>query len=627
MKTELKLKIKRVAPQISLFSRLILIKVNRLLKFQYATLPIFIFVFGITKLFGQYGEIKYTNAGFGTHTLSSAKFTSVNLPGYLTSGYNSAANSSNGHDDFVIKQVDDYDLEFIAAGTWGKRYQILDDINGCPSPNPVRTYNCRGVYAIEASNSGSGEVYVLAGAYDDGVFFATLDATGNVTSTFRWQWVGNVFNILPPMITASSNAGQYYICGTVGNGMYVIKYDVVTSSSVWAKYFNSSWCEGRALIESPSGSELIVVGRYDDPSSGAAKGSFLQLDPATGAVIGLNLYGFNNGTHADDWFNCIAPATSTTGGGSGYIIGGRAYDPSGAGNHNSKNWMIKLDLSGNVIWSTLIEPHNGGDIDEGVQDVFERYNANGETYKYEYYGVSVFDSSPSDTLLVWKLDDIGGKSWVSPNEMKFVIGDGIGNSEFNSQIECVGDGSNTGDGFGAWSTDINMNDHVFFKNYFNGANSCNELSNTMKVYQGPGHFNSQTPTDVDLFEGCQSFTITSNSLAQASVCWTLAVWNGQNKIANITGVEKNDLSFVNSIYPNPSSDKVVFTFSNPSKNQRVNIKIQNSLGQTVYSYQYDPKGNNEKELDLSTLGISSGTYYLVVDIDGRSERKKLVYIK
>jgi hypothetical protein len=76
----------------------------------------------------------------------------------------------------------------------------------------------------------------LAGTYDDGIFFATLNSSGVVTSARRWFWIHSGANgITPPMITASSNAGDYYISGSyAGIGTtqfsYVIKINASRSN-------------------------------------------------------------------------------------------------------------------------------------------------------------------------------------------------------------------------------------------------------------------------------------------------------------------------------------------------------------------------------------------------------------
>jgi len=596
--------------------------------------PQYVFVllslFCISDIFAQYGAVRLSFSTKGTFTLSSAKTTVASTPGYLTGGFNSSATGANGFPDFIVQQVDANAADFTAAGTWGNEYEIHDDAVGCT--NPVRVYTCRGVYAIEATNPGSGESYAIAGTYDDGVFFATLNAAGTVMTTYRWLWLGNNNDISPPMITASAGtAGDYYICGTVGYRSYVLKINA-NGTPAWAKQYGSGWNEAWALIESPyNSSELIVVGRYDDPNINGAKAYFMTLNAATGAVSGFNLYGFNNGTHADDWFRCIAPANSTYGGSDGYIVGGRAYDPGGLGNHNYQDWMIKLDRSGGVIWSTLIEPYNGGDH-EAVQDIFERYNPYGEYYDYEYYGVSVGDVgslSQDDTLIVWRLDETGDKAGVWPNEMKYTVGADIGGYWGSSQIEIVGDGSNAGDGFGAWTTDLQTSEFLFMKNYFNGVNGCNEVLKPIKVHQGPGFLTAPSISDQDFVQPCQSFNLSHATLTVQTACWTATVAGGGNRPENITGIGEISTDIKSALFPNPASSNVVFTFNNQAAESKIVIQLQNAIGQVVHEFaaKLTLIGINEEVINLESFNLESGVYYIVADIGGLKKTEKLIYLK
>jgi hypothetical protein len=111
-------------------------------------------------------------------TLTSAERTTINSNGYVMAGFNSASPVA----DFLIHHVDNTGAynnttDFAAA------YEIWDDV-GCNTP--ARVYNCQGVKVIETQNLGNNEAYALVGVYELGVFFATLDATGNVIKTYRW---------------------------------------------------------------------------------------------------------------------------------------------------------------------------------------------------------------------------------------------------------------------------------------------------------------------------------------------------------------------------------------------------------------------------------------------------------
>ena len=583
-----------------------------------------------THQFAQYGWIR--NSHQTSFILSSAKVTTINMAGYLTSGYNSNAATNNG-DDFIIQHADDVTLDLTPAGTLGESYQIWDDVNNCS--NSMRRYGCRGVYVIETTNQGATgtEAYALTGIYDEGIFFATLNSSGNPILTHRWKFLGTTQGyILPPMIIESSTAGDYYICGTAAFKAYVmkIKYD---GTVYWAKEFdNGIWMEARALIESPYNSnELVVVGRFDDNTPGGtlqAEAFFMKLNATNGSLISLDLYGWNTTTHSDQWFTSIAPAQSTYGNSAGYILGGFSHTSMGC---TCDDWMIKLDPAGNVIWSTLITPLGGGS-NFGINDVFERYNPNGEMYDYEYYGVSAGENaatSSRDTIIVWRLDETGSDTWVAPNEFTYPIGDGIGNTQFSTQIECVGDGSNAGDGFGAWSTDLSTNEHFFYKNYFGGANSCEGKFKNMQIQNGPGKTISPSLSDVDFNVDCQNFSLVQNT-DQASVsCWTLNI-QGASRRANLTS--QNDQNFTNtglSLYPNPTAGHISVLFNNTKTDSIITLEITNILGQRIYSQTVGalPLTNFQHTIDLSELNIQSGTYYLISKTKDGEICKKFMYLQ
>ncbi|MDI1353454.1 MAG: T9SS type A sorting domain-containing protein [bacterium] len=317
------------------------------------------------------------------------------------------------------------------------------------------------------------------------------------------------------------------------------------------------------------------------------------------------------------------------------LFGGRAYDPSFVGNYDYKNWMIKLDPSGTVIWSSLIKPATVAvTMNYGVMDVFERYNPSIEVNDYEYYGASTMDAGVAgteDTLIVWRLDVSGTANGVGPNEFKYPMGDGIGNTDFSAQIECVGDGSNAGDGFGAWTTDLPLPADILYKNYFNGVNGCTTTIAPITVYQGPGFFSNPSASPTTFNNDCQNvFSIDTLYLKSATPCFNTTVAGGGNRgerAAKITGLTQPIKNLETTIYPNPVSDKIVIELSAETKN--CSIKIENALGQTVYqaTFNIGSANGNEVNVDFEKLNLSGGTYYLTIDTGLKKEVQKLVYIK
>jgi hypothetical protein len=572
----------------------------------------------------QYGGISYPH---GTSILSSAKTTNLN-PGFLMGGYQAASTAATPN--FVIDRVDINGQFVPPAIAFSRRYDIFDNIN-CAAP--VRKLNCKGVYVIETTDdptttaANQVEAYALAGLYKDGLFFAMLDATGAVIpgSTFRWAFTNGIAPVRNPMIIESvANPHRYYICGDQGSVGIATKINT-TGVPFWQKIYPQVG-EARAMIESPyNANELVIVG-----NEFGGDAYFMQVNATFGTVTNYKAYGTPNG---DDWFTSIEPAASSNGGSKGYIVGGRSLDANNPGNFNFIPWMIKLDPNGNVIWSTLIEPTTPGIITAEINDVFERKSPMAET-PYEYYGIAGCTLANGDNMMVWRLDDSGSNVWVFPNEFTYPLGaaNSIWSKTDAAQLEFIGDGSNPGDGFQAWSTDYAGGNHVFAKAYYNGVISngpCNEVIQSAKVHPGPGLLFSGNKADQDLPNVCpNNFSLQSFILnTPAPWCdWNLTVPTGNNN--RVTGIEKTAANSENTgVYPNPVNNKALVSFI-ASDNSQIKIEISNSLGQVVKTVTASKQnaGSYQEEIDFEGLGVNPGVYFINVAVDHTTSSHKIMYL-
>jgi hypothetical protein len=94
-----------------------------------------------------------------------------------------------------------------------------------------------------------------------------------------------------------------------------------------------------------------------------------------------------------------------------------------------------------------------------------------------------------------------------------------------------------------------------------------------------------------------------------------------NVFAEDLGVEEFDQGNI-AIYPNPSSEYVHIGINTPVEGM-VRVQMTNSLGQTLYSTdEYEYQDSHEMTLNVSDL--SSGLYFVTVQIDDRTVTKKLV---
>ena len=94
-----------------------------------------------------------------------------------------------------------------------------------------------------------------------------------------------------------------------------------------------------------------------------------------------------------------------------------------------------------------------------------------------------------------------------------------------------------------------------------------------------------------------------------------------NVFAETFGVVDLDLGTI-SIYPNPTSEYVHIGI-NSMFGEQYKLKMTNSLGQNIFSNE----GINEQNGVLETLNVSdlsSGLYFITIQVGGQSITKKLV---
>ena len=78
-----------------------------------------------------------------------------------------------------------------------------------------------------------------------------------------------------------------------------------------------------------------------------------------------------------------------------------------------------------------------------------------------------------------------------------------------------------------------------------------------------------------------------------------------------------------SVYPNPTSDRVVVGFT-PENSGRVRIEVINSLGNTILSTEVDAVAGQRNTLNLSLADAADGVYFIQVNGLSNSQRLKLI---
>ena len=107
---------------------------------------------------------------------------------------------------------------------------------------------------------------------------------------------------------------------------------------------------------------------------------------------------------------------------------------------------------------------------------------------------------------------------------------------------------------------------------------------------------------------------------------TGATFTNPNIVGGFTGVNEISALVANSfvVYPNPAIANVSISFNIVDKN-KVNVMVYDILGNVVSTLSQSndfEKGNNT--INMNTSNLSSGIYYISLDINGSKETKKLV---
>jgi hypothetical protein len=90
----------------------------------------------------------------------------------------------------------------------------------------------------------------------------------------------------------------------------------------------------------------------------------------------------------------------------------------------------------------------------------------------------------------------------------------------------------------------------------------------------------------------------------------------------ITGIDNPSLSAKLSIYPNPTNDKVSIRLG-LEKVGKVNLKLTDAAGRVVFAETVESNSTDfSHELNLSDY--ASGTYILLLNVDGKTAVKKVV---
>lgn len=118
-------------------------------------------------------------------------------------------------------------------------------------------------------------------------------------------------------------------------------------------------------------------------------------------------------------------------------------------------------------------------------------------------------------------------------------------------------------------------------------------------------------------------------LLAASSASAGASFAGPQFAGQVTGIEKLTSGTISAfnLYPNPTTANTTISFSIAEKN-KVTINVYDVLGSLVSTLsQTNEFEKGENKISLNTSDLSSGIYYISLDINGAKETKKLVINK
>ncbi|MDD2889289.1 MAG: T9SS type A sorting domain-containing protein [bacterium] len=163
--------------------------------------------------------------------------------------------------------------------------------------------------------------------------------------------------------------GGYIIIGYTSSlytqDIWLIKTDSV-GDTLWTKVFDRNTTTDYAKsVQQTTDNGYVLVGNSEEDV-------WLVKTDSLGDSLWTKVYGDS----CKEYGNSVQQTFDN-----GYIIAGTKY-PYGAGNNNSKAWLIKTDSAGDTLWTKIL----GGDsIDNGnsVQETFDKgYIITGGTYSY-----------------------------------------------------------------------------------------------------------------------------------------------------------------------------------------------------------------------------------------------------
>lgn len=587
----------------------------------------------VTSLRAQqfYGRINYTS----TFPVTSAEVTDIGIPqGYLNAFTNF---NNNSRSLFSIRQTN----SLTTTGTAGTFYNVCE-VGDSINAKPARKFNfSHGTKVVEATTAGTHNFFLAScvsrtatpPAFQGfNLVWTALDAAGQPIPSTTFFNAKSIFfmggiNPGPPCVTPGYAPGEYFICGGYtrmgagGSSLYVIKTNTL-GVVLWRKQFdlNSLTLAPTAILQA-NGAEVVLTGNietapqsYPFTNKPAYGAFFMKISSSTGSMI-------SNSVYEDYRFESLAPSPNN------FLIGGCKI-------HSTAPYyqplMLEIDPTNNILWSTVFFSNP---IGTSITSVFRRRSINSNL---EYFGCF----ANTDTRDVVRLDAngvlySGGFNWfVYPTQTNSVHSQCYMTFKTNGTL---------GDGFQLHgSTNYSVPAPSIYNQlvmaYFNGQHSGGNAVNCIEgLFNANQTFVSMTASQLSLFEqngptttkNCGIKPITASVLRYAE-CFHNNVPGGNNLRASVqTAIGDDELNQAEfGVFPNPANN-YTFVKYNALAGEPVTISILDITGKQLktLSFKADEDGTQETELNLSSLNLEPGVYFVRTTVGDAHYEAKLFYTK
>ena len=400
------------------------------------------------------------------------------------------------------------------------------------------------------------------------IYLIKTNSTGNLLWTKTFGGTGSPEG---ESVIQTSDGG-YFISGD-GSNINLIKTDA-NGDTLWTRNFGGTGpCKTYSVQQTNDGGYVIT---------GYAHGSVTSVDyyllklNATGDSLWSKTYG----SMGDEEGRSLIQTND-----GGYMIAGNTIFGFGATGEDI--YLLKLDSSGNVLWSKTYGGINEDRAYSIVQTADMGFIISGSTMSFGAGDKDVYLLKTDSNGIVQWSKTFGGSGWDEARSVRKAADGGYIITGFSAS-------------FNAGDFDIYL-----IKTDANGNSGCNQgigttISDTAATITGSTGFLISSGSPVT-----SPATITGSGFPLTTICFN----NSVNEI---------EIDNSNFIYPNPSNGNFTISLANSLNN--VSIEIYNILGEKIF--QENVNTTSLKRINLTN--ISRGLYFVNVYDGQKKYTRKLI---